>query len=76
VEANVTPTDVVVSDEGTLVLFYLLSREAERWVDENVDGERQFFAGALVVEHRFASELARGMAHDGLRVGVIGQEVA
>jgi hypothetical protein len=72
----VIPTDVVVTDEGTLVLFYLLSRKAERWVDENVVGERQFFAGALVVEHRFADAIALGMARDGLRVGVIGQEVA
>jgi hypothetical protein len=64
----VTRTDVAIADEGSVVLFYLLSHDAERWVEDNVVGERQFFAGALVVEHRFASELARGMVRDGLRV--------
>lgn len=63
-----TRTDVVISSEGSVVLFYLLSPAAEQWVEYHVRDERRFFAGALVVEHRFASELARGMARDGLRV--------
>ena len=71
-----TRTDVVISPEGTLFLFYLLSPAAEQWVEYNVSGERRFFAGALVVEHRFADDVARGMTKDGLRVRVIQNGVA
>ena len=71
-----TRTDVVISPEGTLFLFYLLSPAAEQWVEYNVCGERRFFGGALVVEHRFAEELALGMSNDGLRVGVMKNGVA
>jgi hypothetical protein len=71
-----TRTDVVISPEGTLFLFYLLSPAAEQWVEYNITGERRFFAGALVVEHRFANDLARGMSRDGLRVGVVKNGVA
>jgi hypothetical protein len=71
-----TGTDVVISPEGTLFLFYLLSPAAEQWVEYNVSDERRFFAGALVVEYRFARELARGMSNDGLRVGVVYNGVA
>ena len=71
-----TRTDVAIAPEGTLSLFYLLSPAAEEWVEFNVCGDRRFFAGALVVEHRFADDLARGMSNDGLRVGVISHGAA
>lgn len=64
-------TDVVISPEGTLFLFYLRSPAAEQWVESNVAGDRRFFAGALVVEHRYADDLGHGMSNDGLRLGVI-----
>ncbi len=50
------------------MLFDLLTPAAEWWVEEHVDPEAQWFAGALVVEHRYAYDLARGMAGDGLHV--------
>ena len=63
-----TRADVAIAPEGTIDLFHVLSRRAERWVDDNVDPNAQRFGGALVVEHRFATDLAHGMVADGLRV--------
>lgn len=60
--------DVVVENHGTIFLFRLLTDAAQAWVDEHVSDEAQFFGGALVVEHRFARNLADGMLGDGLEV--------
>ncbi len=60
--------DVRVQNEGTLYLFHLLTDAAQEWVEENVQGEAQLCAGALVVEHRYARDLANGMLAHGLEV--------
>ena len=60
--------DVEISNHGSLLLFHLLSDRATEWVDENVSDERIMFGCAIVVEHRYAFDLARGMIHDGLAV--------
>ena len=61
--------DVTVDNEGTIFLFHLLTEAAELWVAENTTGdETTFFGNALVVEHRYASDLAYGMHRDGLVV--------
>ena len=60
--------DVAISPQGTIVLFDLLTPAAEWWVEEHVDPEAEWFSGALVVEHRYADNLAAAMAGDGLRV--------
>ncbi len=60
--------DVRVSNHGSLFLFDILSRKAKRWTDEHIGEDAQWWAGALVVEHRCAHELADGMMADGLRV--------
>jgi hypothetical protein len=62
--------DVVISPEGSTVLFHLRSSAAEWWVEEHVESAAQWFGGALVVEHRYAGDLASGMAADGLHVRV------
>ena len=63
--------DVVISPEGTIVLFHLLSPAAEWWVAEHVEADAQWFAGALVVEHRYACDLVSGMADGGLQLRVV-----
>lgn len=63
--------DVVISPEGTIYLFHLCSRPAEQWVTDNVDPNAQRFAGALVVEHRFAGDLASALQRDGFTVVVL-----
>jgi hypothetical protein len=60
--------DVRISNHGSIFLFDLLTDAARAWVDANVAGEAMFFGGALAVEHRFAADLASGMAADGLAV--------
>lgn len=61
--------DVQVQDEGSIIIFNLLTDSAQEWVDENVGGEYQFFGkNGLVVEPRYASGLAEGMEQDGLEV--------
>jgi len=60
--------DVQVSNEGSLFLFTPLTTAAREWINENVTGETTWFGNALVVEHRYAGDLAQGMAGDGLEV--------
>jgi hypothetical protein len=62
--------DVTIQNEGTIVLFHLLTPAAEEWVDEHVPEDAPWFGAALVVEHRYAADLGNGMAADGLEVGV------
>lgn len=66
--AKVKPVDVQVSGEGGIFLFEPLTLAAAEWIRENVSTEATWYAGALVVEHRYAEELARGMGADGLEV--------
>jgi len=41
---------------------------ARAWIEENVSEESMWWAGGLVVESRYARDLAAGMLADGLRV--------
>jgi len=66
-EKAVTP-DVLVSNEGTIFLFNPLTAQARAWIDENVQPDAQWFGTTLVVEHRYAWALARGMKDEGLFV--------
>jgi hypothetical protein len=52
----------------TLFLFRLNTEKASDWVADNVQPDAQFFGDALVVEPRYARELASGMLADGLEV--------
>lgn len=71
-ETGRTRADVVIAPEGSIHLFYLFRRRAERWVADHIPSEAHRFGGALVVEWRFAGGVANGMVGDGLRVRVAG----
>jgi hypothetical protein len=58
--------DVLVRNEGSIFLFQPLTSRAKRWIAENVQPDTQWFGDALVVEHRYAVELAAAMRHAGL----------
>ena len=60
--------DVTIENHGSLMLFRLRTVEAEQWVEAFVSDDAQFFGGALVVEPRYAADLANGMENDGLEV--------
>jgi hypothetical protein len=59
--------DVLVEGHGSLFLFRPLSYSARTWIEENVSREG-FHPDwpTLIVEHRFASNLAAGMQEAGL----------
>lgn len=62
------PPDVQVTNAGNLYLFRPYTEKAKEWIQENVDPGSQWFAGGLVVETRFAADLAKGMQDAGLTV--------
>ena len=66
--APVVSADVTVQNEGSIFLFNLNTEAAREWVSEHVSEDATFWAGSLVVEHRYAANLAAGMQADGLRV--------
>ena len=61
-------SDVVVENHGSVFLFQPLTAAAEAWIAEHVSDDAIRYAGALVVEPRYARDLAAGMLADGLRV--------
>ena len=68
VERALNKPDVLVRNEGTIFLFQPLTSAATQWIDQNVQPNAQWFAKALVVEHRYADELALAMREAGLVV--------
>jgi len=60
------PPDIVVRCEGAIFLFEPLTVAAKQWIDENVQADARWFGNALVVEHRYAADLAAAMREHGL----------
>lgn len=60
--------DVEVRNEGSIFLFVPLTEDANAWIEANIGDEAQFFGNALVVEHRYAENIAHGMQEGGLVV--------
>jgi hypothetical protein len=59
--------DVEVMNEGTIFLFTPLTQEAKDWIESHVE-DPMYYGNSLVVEHRYALDLAEGMVNDGLCV--------
>lgn len=65
--------EVLLRDEGTIILFIPMTEEALSWLEENtVDGP--WFSGALAVERRYAPDLAAGMEGAGFSLGPLPPE--
>ncbi len=62
----VSQVDCTVENHSSVFLFRLNTPAASTWVSENVQDDAQFFGDALVVEWRYARELAAAMSADGL----------
>jgi hypothetical protein len=61
--------DVRIENHGSIFIFELLTDAAREFVDDHVDPEAQTFGkDRLVVEHRYAGELAQGFDDHGLEV--------
>lgn len=65
-----TTMDIEISDEGSLALFHLQTDTARSWVEEHVAADARYWGSALVVEPRFAADLAEGMSQDGLTIAL------
>ena len=63
-----TQPDVRVTNDGSLFLFRPLNDAMRQHLREGVDDEAQWFAGALVVEHRYAASLAERLVEEGFTV--------
>jgi hypothetical protein len=61
------PVDVEVQREGTIFLFCVQTAAACEWVEDNVRDPLWSGCG-LVVEFRYACEIASAMTADGLRL--------
>lgn len=60
------PIDFYVANHGTIFTFEPRTTEAKVWWADHVDPEAMQVADAFVVEHRFARDIADGIAADGL----------
>ena len=60
--------DFIVENHGSIFLFRMNTPAAQVWVSENVQEDAQFFGDALVVEWRYAHDLAQGIVESGLVV--------
>lgn len=58
--------DVRVANHGTLFLFTPLTDAASAWIAEHIPEDAQWLGRSLVVEHRYAMDVAKGMTGDGL----------
>jgi hypothetical protein len=61
-----TQADFSIENHGTIFLFRLNTPAAAEWVSQHVQEDAQFFGDALVVEHRYARDLAAALAAHGL----------
>ncbi len=66
-----TAVDVTISNEGTIVLFEPLTDSAREWMAEHIQPDAQWFGSKLVLEHRYASDLADAMRADGLTINCL-----
>jgi hypothetical protein len=60
--------DFKVQNEGTIYLFRPLTDAAAAHIEEHVGDDAQFFGGALVVEHRYARDLAVQLTEEGFKL--------
>lgn len=68
-ESSCSPVDVILRDEGTIVLFELHTLIAIAWVKTHVDNA-MMLKGALVVEHRYVDLIRDAMHRDGLKMTI------
>lgn len=59
-------TDISVRNEGGLFIFWLNTPQAIQWADEHCADAQRWGQNGLVVEHRYAGDLAVNAQNDGL----------
>ena len=53
---------------ATIYLLTPLSRRAHAWIADHIPDDALWFGGGVVVEHRFADAILRGIAQSGFAV--------
>lgn len=62
--------DIVVNDQGTIVMFSPQTEFGRNWLKENTRSESwQWLGDALAVDHRMAQDIIEGMQADGIIIG-------
>lgn len=62
------PEDFIVTNHGSIYLFAPMTEPAKMWVRDNLPEDRQTWADAVVVEHRYIADIVEGARQDGLTV--------
>lgn len=64
------PPDFVLENHGSILLLRPQNEQAIAWVDEHIGSENGFqpYWPTVVIEHRFVSNIVRGIQNDGLAV--------
>jgi hypothetical protein len=61
-------TDFEFHNEGSILLVTPNTERAREWLEANVQGDKHYFGRSLVVEPRYAIELAYGILENGYSV--------
>ena len=60
--------DFTFVDGGSVCLLIPATREARRWLDDNIGEDAIYFGQGLAVERRFAVQILDGIQADGFEV--------
>jgi hypothetical protein len=60
--------DFNVENHGSIFLLRPRSDAARVWCEQHLPADRQTFGSAVVVEHRYISDIVAGIQADGLEV--------
>ncbi len=60
--------DLLVQGGGSVFLLRPTNRKGCCWIKQHTPADAMWFAGALVVEHRYIRDIVAGALCDGLRV--------
>jgi hypothetical protein len=60
--------DVRIENHGSIILFHAVTAVACDWFEDNVQDDAQFWGDAVVVEPRYAHDLAEGLLRAGFEV--------
>ena len=63
-----TEPDFLVENHGSIYLFRPISPAAFSWIAEHLPEDRLTFGNAVVIEHRYITEVVHGAIADGLAV--------
>jgi len=63
-----TKPDIEVTGSGSIFLLAWLTQAGKEWMQENLPSDVMIFGDSVVVEHRYISDIVKGMINDGLLV--------